>query len=239
MLERVTKVAPMLQRKKVRQPFPVYFWQCESQGADLAPPDPRQFAEEVDITPKLPANLYTNLTSSKWKERKEVLDDLLTLLNATPRIKEAAEFGELSKALALRVQSDANINCVTVAAQCLEGLAKGLMGSFGRYREIVVPPMLERLKERKASVTDLIGVALDAIFETVSEVVHPQVPSFLSAVADHTCRHPWQYTARFLQQEPSSKGGCLQIPYTLPVNVEAGNPSSADQTYFRGDCCSP
>ena len=151
----------------------------------------------MDIIPKLPANLHTNLTSSKWKERKEVLDDLLTLLNATPRIKEAAEFGELSKALALRVQSDANINCVTVAAQCLEGLAKGLMGSFARYREIVVPPMLERLKERKASVTDIIGVALDAIFETVSEVVHPRVPSFLSAVADHTCRHSWRYTARF------------------------------------------
>ena len=110
-----------------------------------------------------------NLTSSKWKERKEVLDALLTLLNATPRIKEAPEFGELSKALALRVQSDANINCVMVAAQCLEGLAKGLMAHFGRYREIVVPPMLERLKERKASVTDTIGASLDAIFETVSE----------------------------------------------------------------------
>lgn len=135
---------------------------------DLAPPDPRQFAEEVDIIPKFPANLHTNLTSSKWKERKEVLDDLLTLLNATPRIKEAAEFGELSRALALRVQSDANINCVMVAAQCLEGLAKGLMGSFARYRETVVPPMLERLKERKASVTDILGVALDAIFETTT-----------------------------------------------------------------------
>ena len=67
------------------------------------------------------------------------------------------------------MQSDANINCVMVAAQCLEGLAKGLMGRFARYRETVVPPMLERLKERRVTVTDTIGVALDAIFETVSE----------------------------------------------------------------------
>ncbi|KAH9180770.1 armadillo-type protein [Lactarius sanguifluus] len=130
---------------------------AEEEGTDLAPPDPRQFAEEVDITPKLPANLHKNLTSSKWKERKEVLDELLTLLSATPRIKEAAEFGELSKALALRVQSDANINCVM-----------DLREAFARYREIVVPPMLERLKERKAIVTDTIGVALDAIFETTT-----------------------------------------------------------------------
>jgi cytoskeleton-associated protein 5 len=93
---------------------------------------------------------------------------LLTLLNATPRIKEATEFGDMSKSLAARVQSDANINCVMVAAQCLEALAKGLLTSFARYRETVVPPMLERLKERKASVTDIIGAALDAIFSTVS-----------------------------------------------------------------------
>ncbi|KAI0283127.1 ARM repeat-containing protein [Russula aff. rugulosa BPL654] len=146
---------------------------------DLAPPSPRQLAEEVDITPNLPAKLYAGLTSSKWKERKEVLDDLLTLLNATPRIKEAPEFGELSKALALRVQSDANINCVMVAAQCLEGLAKGLMGNYGRYREIVVPPMLDRLKERKVSVTDTISSALHAIFEstTLTDVIGDILPA--------------------------------------------------------------
>ncbi|KAI0064593.1 ARM repeat-containing protein [Artomyces pyxidatus] len=135
---------------------------------DLAPPDPRQFAEEVDIVPKLPSGLQTNLTSSKWKERKEALDDLLTLLNATPRIKEASEIGELAKSLATRVQADANINCVMVAAQCMEALAKGMMSSFARYRETVVPPMLERLKERKANVTDTIGAALDAVFQTTT-----------------------------------------------------------------------
>lgn len=140
---------------------------CNAFPIDLAPPDPRQFAEAVDIIPKLPSNLSAGLASSKWKERKEVLDDLLTLLNATPRIKEASEFGELSKSLATCIQKDANINCVMVAAQCLESLAKGLMSSFARYREVLVPPMLERLKERKATVTDTIGAALDAIFNTV------------------------------------------------------------------------
>jgi cytoskeleton-associated protein 5 len=50
----------------------------------------------------------------------------------------------------------------------VEALAKGMMTAFGRYRETVVPLMLERLKERKASVTDTIGAALDAVFHTVS-----------------------------------------------------------------------
>ncbi|TFK54917.1 ARM repeat-containing protein [Heliocybe sulcata] len=130
--------------------------------------DPRAFAEEVDIVPKLPSSLHSALGSSKWKERKEVLDDLFTLLNATPRIKDAPELGEVAKAMATRVHSDANINCVIVAANCLEALAKGVGSTFARWREAVVGPMMERLKERKANVTDAIGAALDAIFTTVT-----------------------------------------------------------------------
>ena len=57
--------------------------------------------------------------------------------------------------------------CVIAACQCLEGLAKGLGTPFARYREVVVTPLLERLKERKQNVQDAIGNALDAIFSTV------------------------------------------------------------------------
>lgn len=131
-----------------------------------APLDPLAFVDPVDV--KLPASLHTLLTSSKWKERKEVLDELLTLLGSTPRIKDGPEIGDLSKALAGRIQSDANVNCVMTAAACLETLVKAMKGSFARYRELVVAPMLERLKERKANVTDSIGDALDAVFSSVS-----------------------------------------------------------------------
>ncbi|KAJ7449776.1 microtubule associated protein, partial [Mycena latifolia] len=133
---------------------------------EAAPLDPRAFAEPVDI--KLPSSLQTLLTSSKWKERKEVLDELLTLLTSTPRIKDGPEISELSKSLAVRIQSDANINCVMTAAACMEALAKAMLGSFARYREVVVAPMLERLKERKANVTDAIGDALDAVFSSTT-----------------------------------------------------------------------
>ena len=139
--------------------------------AEEPAPDPRSMAEEVDIIPKLPANLYKNLASSKWKERKEGLDDLLTLLKASIRIKDGPEIGELARALATRINGDANVMCVIVAANCLEALADGLMTAFSRHREAVVPPVLERLKERKANVTDAIGLALDAVFKTVSSSV--------------------------------------------------------------------
>ncbi|KIM49151.1 hypothetical protein M413DRAFT_438317 [Hebeloma cylindrosporum] len=138
------------------------------EAEDMAPPDPRTFAEPEDIAQKLPPQLHTNLRSSKWKERKEALDDLATLLSNTPRIKDGSEISELSKALATCVAKDANINCVIVACNCLEELAKGLQASFSKYRESVVPLALERLKERKTNVTDAIGAALDAVFATVT-----------------------------------------------------------------------
>ena len=136
-------------------------------SADLPPPDPRMLAEPVDIVPKLPPSFHSLLKSSKWKDRKQVLDELSALLNATPRIKDAPELGEVARSLAVHVQGDANINCVMMAAICMEALARGMAKSFGRFREMVVGLMLERLKERKPTVTGVIGSALDAIFATV------------------------------------------------------------------------
>jgi len=133
----------------------------------MSPPDPRQFAEVVDIVPRLSSSLQTELKSSKWKERKEGLDNLATLLANTPRIKDTPELAELAKSLASCIAKDANINCVMVAAKCMDDLAKGMMVSFAKYHEAVVPLMLERLKERKVNVTDAIGTALDAVFSTV------------------------------------------------------------------------
>ncbi|EKM55417.1 uncharacterized protein PHACADRAFT_161397 [Phanerochaete carnosa HHB-10118-sp] len=144
--------------------------------------DPRMLAEEADVVSKLPSNIQAGLTSSKWKERKGVLDELLALLNHTPRIKGAPELGDLAKSLATCIQKDANINCVMTAANCLEGLARGMMNSFARFRESVVGPMLERMKERKANVTDAIGAALDAVFATTTlpDILPDILPALIS-----------------------------------------------------------
>lgn len=131
------------------------------------PPDPRLLVDEVDIVAKLPADFHTLVASSKWKERKEVLDAALELVNANPRIKDSDGVGELAKALGKRM-TDANIQCVIAAAQVIEGLSKGLGQPFGKHKASIVPPMLERFKERKQNVVDAIGQGLDAFFATVS-----------------------------------------------------------------------
>ncbi|KAH7343482.1 ARM repeat-containing protein [Rhizoctonia solani] len=129
--------------------------------------DPMDFIEAVDIMPKVPGNFHEAMGSSKWKDRKEALDALLEILKSTPKVAESDGHGELAKALAKRM-SDANIMCVIAAANCIEALAKGVGKAFGRHRASLVNPMLERLKERKANVTDAIGAGLDAVFTTTT-----------------------------------------------------------------------
>ncbi|KZV97682.1 ARM repeat-containing protein [Exidia glandulosa HHB12029] len=150
---------------------------AEDAPAEPEEVDPRSFAEEVNVVPQMPANFHGNLASSKWKDRKEALDDFLVVLQKAIRIQDVPELGDTIKALAEKMK-DVNINCVITAANCLEALAKGLGSSFARYKEVTIPPILDRMKERKPSVTDALGTALDAIFAstTISDIIELIIP---------------------------------------------------------------
>ena len=121
--------------------------------------------EAVNVLAKVPKDFQERLASSKWKDRKEALDDLHTAINH-PRIEEG-QFDDITRGLA-KCMKDANIAVVTIAANCVEILAKGLKKGFAKYRSIVVQPMMERLKEKKQSVTDALGAALDAVLAASS-----------------------------------------------------------------------
>jgi cytoskeleton-associated protein 5 len=121
--------------------------------------------EAVNVMPKIPKDLQERLSSSKWKDRKDALDDLHQAINH-PRIEEGP-FDDILRALA-KCMKDANIAVVSIAANCVEILANGLKKGFSKYRAIVVQPMMERLKEKKQSVTDALGAALDAVLASTS-----------------------------------------------------------------------
>lgn len=128
---------------------------------DAAEVDAFSLAEPMDITKKIPPNFSDMLASAKWKDRKEAVEALYAALNV-PRIKDT-DFNEVNRGLA-KCMKDANVAVVTQAAQCIELLAKGLRKSYGKYRPIVMQPIMDRLKEKKASVADALGAALDAVF---------------------------------------------------------------------------
>ncbi|KAI9046712.1 hypothetical protein LZ554_009450 [Drepanopeziza brunnea f. sp. 'monogermtubi'] len=127
--------------------------------------DTYDMLEPQDVLSKVAADYSDQLASTKWKERKEALEALFTALNV-PRTKDG-DFGEVVRGLA-KSMKDANIAVVTQAAQCIEVLAKGLRKPFGKYRSIVMGPIMERMKEKKASVQDALGAALDQVFLATS-----------------------------------------------------------------------
>lgn len=141
----------------------------EEEGEEEAdePPEIDAFAlaEPEDVLKKMPPNFHELLASSKWKDRKDAVDGLHQILNI-PRIKDG-DFNEVTRGLA-KCMKDANVAVVTQAAQCIDLLARGLRQAFGKHRATVMQPILERLKEKKATVADALGGALDATFLSTS-----------------------------------------------------------------------
>lgn len=123
--------------------------------------DAFDLAEPFDVLGKTPKDFHEGLASTKWKERKEALDAFFIVANKD-RIKEGP-FDEIVQDLA-KCMKDANIAVVTVAANCVDVLAKGLRKGFAKYRGRIMAPIMERLKEKKQSVADALGQALDSVF---------------------------------------------------------------------------
>ena len=134
----------------------------EEEPADV---DAFDLAEPVDVYSKIPKDFPEMIASTKWKDRKDTLDAVLNVFN-TPRIKEGP-FDDMMRAFA-KSMKDANIAVVTVAANCVEKLALGLRKNFAKYKSTIFSPILERFKEKKQSVADALGAALDAVFQSTS-----------------------------------------------------------------------
>ncbi|KAL4763062.1 putative spindle pole body component [Aspergillus foveolatus] len=134
----------------------------EDDGGEV---DAFDLAEPIDIFPKIPKDFHEQLGSSKWKDRKEALDALYSALNV-PKIKDGP-FDEIVRGLA-KCMKDANVAVVTVAANCIDLLAKGTRSAFVKHRPTVMTPIMERLKEKKQTVADALGQALDAVFIATS-----------------------------------------------------------------------
>ncbi len=107
------------------------------------------------------------IASTKWKDKADLCEASLKALEANPLLVDHPDLGAYAAALGKRM-SDTNVNVVASAAKVIGALAAGVQNKgFGKYRGSVVPPMLERLKEKKKNVTEAIGNALDVVAKTV------------------------------------------------------------------------
>ncbi|KOS42860.1 hypothetical protein ACN38_g6270 [Penicillium nordicum] len=169
--------------------------------------DAFDLAEPVDVIKKVPADFHDQLASSKWKDRKEALDALYNVINV-PRIKDGP-YDDIVRGLA-KSMKDANVAVATVAANCVDVLARGLRNGFSKYRSTIMAPMFERLKEKKTAVTDALGQALDAVFTTttLTECLE-EIFEYLK----HKNPQIKQETVKFLVR-------CLRTTRTVPAKPE-------------------
>lgn len=165
------------------------------------------FLEATEVFSKIPNDFATRLASAKWKDRKEALEEVYPIVKV-PKIK-SEDYSEIMRLFA-KCMKDANIQVVALAAHCIESFAQGLRSEFARYIPTVLNPMLERLKEKKATVTEALTSALDAVYQTgsLSEILD-EVLEFLG----HKTPQVKIETAKFLSR-------CLSATKVMPKPSE-------------------
>lgn len=124
--------------------------------------DPYDLETPVDVLSKIPSNLSERLSSSIWKDRVEVLEEITKIFKVV-RI-EHDDFSYFISLMATCLK-DANLQVVTLACGILTDLANGLKTNFGKYVSTLVNPLLERTKEKKKSVVDALNTVLDLCFK--------------------------------------------------------------------------
>lgn len=143
--------------------------------------DPYDMVDPVDILAKLPADFNARVTASLWKDRVEVLTEVHKEMNVLKYAEK--DYHDLVRVLSKCIK-DVNIQVVSLAANCIELMAKGLRRKFQKYVPTALNPLLERCKEKKPSVLDALNGALDAVFQcsSFSEVL----PETLEAMKHKT-----------------------------------------------------
>ncbi|OLY84750.1 Cytoskeleton-associated protein 5 [Smittium mucronatum] len=148
----------------------------ESIEESESPIDSWELFDPVEVLSKIPDDFNSKAVSTKWKERKESLEFLLTLLNS-PRLA-GGQYDELINILASRI-ADTNVLVAVLAANCIEKLSSGLRNGFSSYASLVSKPIIERLKEKKANVVLALNQALISVFQSSD----CQIKDFIDAIS--------------------------------------------------------
>ena len=129
-------------------------------ATDAAPrlPDAYELADPESILDKLEKQpkdketpkFWDAVNSAKWKERLDAVTRLKELADA-PRLA-SGDYGDVARALKKIVTKDANIACVGEACAAAGALAKGLRKEWTREAKVLLPGMLDKLKDKNSSV---------------------------------------------------------------------------------------
>lgn len=135
--------------------------------------DEYELVDPVDIlTPLEKSGFWNGVKATKWSERKDAVAEL-TKLASTRRIAPG-DFSEICRTLK-KLITDVNIAVAVEAVQALGNLASGLRTNFSASSRFVLPVLLEKLKEKKPTMTEALSNTLQAMHKagclTLADIV--------------------------------------------------------------------
>ncbi|KAJ9168430.1 hypothetical protein P3X46_019955 [Hevea brasiliensis] len=126
--------------------------------------DEYELVDPVDIlTPLEKSGFWDGVKAAKWSERKEAVAEL-TKLASTKRIAPG-DFSEVCRTLK-KLVTDVNMAVAVEAIQAVGNLARGLRANFSGSSRFLLPVLLEKLKEKKPSLTESLTQTLQAMHKS-------------------------------------------------------------------------
>ncbi|KAL8192496.1 hypothetical protein R6Q57_027681 [Mikania cordata] len=135
--------------------------------------DEYELVDPVDIlTPLEKSGFWNGVKATKWSERKDAVAEL-TKLASTKRIAPG-DFSEICRTLK-KLITDVNIAVAVEAVQAIGNLALGLRTNFSASSRFMLPVLLEKLKEKKPTMTEALTNTLQAVHKagcvTLADIV--------------------------------------------------------------------
>ncbi|KAI3741132.1 hypothetical protein L1987_58799 [Smallanthus sonchifolius] len=135
--------------------------------------DEYELVDPVDIlTPLEKSGFWNGVKATKWSERKDAVAEL-TKLASTKRIAPG-DFSEICRTLK-KLITDVNIAVAVEAVQAIGNLALGLRTNFSASSRFMLPVLLEKLKEKKPTMTEALNNTLQAVHKagcvTLADIV--------------------------------------------------------------------
>lgn len=123
--------------------------------------DEYELVDPVDIlTPLEKSGFWDGVKATKWSERKEAVAEL-TKLASTKKIAPG-DFTEVCRTLK-KLVTDVNMAVSVEAIQAIGNLARGLRTHFSGGSRFLLPTLLEKLKEKKPTLTESLTQTLQAM----------------------------------------------------------------------------
>eukprot|EP00923_Selenidium_pygospionis_P045737 GHVN01078991.1.p1 GENE.GHVN01078991.1~~GHVN01078991.1.p1 ORF type:complete len:2409 (-),score=377.84 GHVN01078991.1:96-7022(-) len=124
-----------------------------------------ELSEEVDILESLgPVDVWERaiLEAEKWQEKRDLLQQLITLCEKNAKIKNHPEFAHVASLLLRLIKTEGNIVLVSMAIKCQGLLALGLRKDFAAACKNASQTLIAKMKDKNRSILQSAITALDA-----------------------------------------------------------------------------